>query len=157
MYLVPGGVLSLGWVSGPGGVFGPGVVWSGVWSGPGGSGPGGSGLGGSGQRGVWGVTPQFFFLILFLFLFFFDFFYLFFGGILFFGFFLTVFFYVLLISLGIPPPPPPQSRLRHMVNEWPVRILLECILVYCLLFLSKRRVMQRTAVLDFCTKQSALE
>ena len=25
--------------------------------------------------------------------------------------------------------PPPGSRLRHTVNEWPVRILLECILV----------------------------
>ena len=27
------------------------------------------------------------------------------------------------------PPPPPGSRLRHTVNERPVRILLECILV----------------------------
>ena len=30
------------------------------------------------------------------------------------------------------PPPgadPPGSRLRHTVNEWPVRILLECLLV----------------------------
>ena len=31
------------------------------------------------------------------------------------------------------PPPgsrhPPESRLQHTVNEWPVRILLECILV----------------------------
>ena len=26
-------------------------------------------------------------------------------------------------------PPPPGSRLQHTVNEWPVRILLECILV----------------------------
>ena len=26
--------------------------------------------------------------------------------------------------------PPPGSRLWHTVNEWPVRILLECILVY---------------------------
>ena len=26
-------------------------------------------------------------------------------------------------------PPPPGSRLQHMVYEWPVRILLECILV----------------------------
>ena len=26
-------------------------------------------------------------------------------------------------------PPPPQSWLGHTVNEWPVRILLECILV----------------------------
>ena len=25
---------------------------------------------------------------------------------------------------------PPGSRLRHTVNEWPVRILLECILVF---------------------------
>ena len=33
--------------------------------------------------------------------------------------------------LSLPPPPPPQrSRLRHTVNEWPVCILLECILVY---------------------------
>ena len=39
---------------------------------------------------------------------------------------------------GTPPPRrrhpprrrfPPRSRLRHTVNEWPVRILLECILV----------------------------
>ena len=31
----------------------------------------------------------------------------------------------------IPPGsrPPPESRLQHTVNEWPVRILLECILV----------------------------
>ena len=28
-----------------------------------------------------------------------------------------------------PPPPPPGSRLQHTVNERPVRILLECILV----------------------------
>ena len=29
---------------------------------------------------------------------------------------------------------PPGSRLQHIVNEWPVRILLECILVcYCFL------------------------
>ena len=28
------------------------------------------------------------------------------------------------------PPTPPGSRLQHMVNEQPVRILLECILVY---------------------------
>ena len=28
------------------------------------------------------------------------------------------------------PPPPPRSRLRHTVNEPPVRILLECILVF---------------------------
>ena len=86
MYLVPGGVLSLGWVSGPGGVFGPGVVWSGVWSGPGGSGPGGFGLGGSGQRGVWGVTPNFFdFFFVFVF---FDFFlFVFLGGFCFLDFF----------------------------------------------------------------------
>ena len=34
-----------------------------------------------------------------------------------------------------PPPeqnPPPGSRLRHTVNERPVRILLECILVFYL-------------------------
>ena len=31
-----------------------------------------------------------------------------------------------------PDPPPPGSRLQHTVNERPVRILLECILVfYC--------------------------
>ena len=30
---------------------------------------------------------------------------------------------------GTPSPPPPGSRLRHTVNERPVRILLECILV----------------------------
>ena len=39
-----------------------------------------------------------------------------------------------LISLGTPtstphPPHTPGSRLRHMVNERPVRILMECILV----------------------------
>ena len=28
-------------------------------------------------------------------------------------------------------PPPPGSRLQHTVNERPVRILLECILVIC--------------------------
>ena len=37
-----------------------------------------------------------------------------------------------------PPPhsrhPPPGSRLQHMVNEWLVRILLECILVlFCII------------------------
>ena len=31
-----------------------------------------------------------------------------------------------------PPPPPPGSRLQHTVNERPVRILLECILVLLL-------------------------
>ena len=35
--------------------------------------------------------------------------------------------------LGYPPPPPlyppPGSRVKHMVNKWPVCILLECILV----------------------------
>ena len=31
------------------------------------------------------------------------------------------------VHVGIPPPP--GSRLRHTVNERPVRILLECILV----------------------------
>ena len=31
-----------------------------------------------------------------------------------------------------PPPPPPGSRLQHTVYERPVRILLECILVYIL-------------------------
>ena len=43
-----------------------------------------------------------------------------------------------------PPPPwtrqtPPGSRLQHTVYERPVRILLECILVFCciLLFLTK--------------------
>ena len=30
--------------------------------------------------------------------------------------------------LGLSTPPTPGRRLRHMVNEWPVRILLECIL-----------------------------
>ena len=39
---------------------------------------------------------------------------------------------------SLPPgadPPPPGSRLRHTVNERPVRILLECILVL-VMFLS---------------------
>ena len=31
--------------------------------------------------------------------------------------------------LAPPPPPAGRSRLWHTVNEWPVRILLECILV----------------------------
>ena len=31
---------------------------------------------------------------------------------------------------GANTPPPPESRLQHTVNERPVRILLECILVY---------------------------
>ena len=31
---------------------------------------------------------------------------------------------------GRPPPPPPGRRLQHTVNERPVRILLECILVH---------------------------
>ena len=31
---------------------------------------------------------------------------------------------------GEPPPPPPGSRLRHTVYDRPVRILLECILVF---------------------------
>ena len=33
------------------------------------------------------------------------------------------------VHAGIPTPPPPGSRLRDTVNEQPVRILLECILV----------------------------
>ena len=33
-------------------------------------------------------------------------------------------------------PPPPRSRLRHTVNERPVRILLECILVLVSIFVS---------------------
>ena len=32
---------------------------------------------------------------------------------------------------GADTPPPPGSRLQHTVNERPVRILLECILIYC--------------------------
>ena len=39
---------------------------------------------------------------------------------------------------GRPPgpgsPPPPRSRLQHTVYEWPVRILLECILVILCVF-----------------------
>ena len=37
-------------------------------------------------------------------------------------------FFSFLLSLG-KHPPPPRSRVKHMVNERPVRILLECILV----------------------------
>ena len=33
-----------------------------------------------------------------------------------------------------PEQTPPGSRLRHTVNEWPVRILLECILVFVFQF-----------------------
>ena len=36
-----------------------------------------------------------------------------------------------------PDPPPPGSRLRHTVNERPVGILLDCILVYQYLYLSR--------------------
>ena len=35
------------------------------------------------------------------------------------------------------PPPPPGRRLQHTVNERPVRILLECILVYLYISLYK--------------------
>ena len=113
MYLVLGGLVRGGLVCG--GLVWGGLVWGGlVWggSGPGGTSPqkispGGSGPGGYGL-GVWlGVWSG--------------------GGlglgsgtppqIFFFDFFL--------ISLETPP----GSRLRHMVNERPVRILLECILV----------------------------
>ena len=31
----------------------------------------------------------------------------------------------------VHPPPPRSSRLWNTVNNWPVRILLECILVWC--------------------------
>ena len=45
-----------------------------------------------------------------------------------------------------PPPQdqaPPRSRLQHMVNEWPVRILLECILFSIFnLFQSNRHFMK---------------
>ena len=37
-----------------------------------------------------------------------------------------------------PPPPPPGRRLQHTVNERPVRILLECILVYLCQYLQRR-------------------
>ena len=50
------------------------------------------------------------------------------------------------VHAGIPPPgadippgsrhPPPGSRLRHTVNERPVRIQLECILVAGLFYLT---------------------
>ena len=38
--------------------------------------------------------------------------------------------------LGQGEPPPPRRKLQHTVNEWPVRILLECILVLMLCFSS---------------------
>ena len=41
------------------------------------------------------------------------------------------FFFYLFFIFGDIPPPNPRSWLRHMVNERPVRILLECILVTC--------------------------
>ena len=64
MYLVPGGVLSLGWVSGPGGCLVRGLsgLVSGLVQG---------GLAwGDLARGGFGVLPPNFFLIFFLFLFF---------------------------------------------------------------------------------------
>ena len=45
------------------------------------------------------------------------------GGEFFFHFFISAFFF------GDTLYPPPRSRVKHMVNERPVRILLECILV----------------------------
>ena len=104
-----------------------GGVWSqGVWS-WGVSGPGVSSLGGVWSRGV---TPQiFFFIFLGSFL----------GGILFFWIFLKNFFLDFVFDLEFLffwGSPPARSRLRHMVNERPVRILLECILVYLLKMLT---------------------
>ena len=49
-------------------------------------------------------------------------------GFFFWGDFFGIFFFGFLWGpLNAPPPPP--SRLRHMVNEWLVHILLKCILV----------------------------
>ena len=47
-------------------------------------------------------------------------------------------------------PPPPGSRLRHTVNERPVRILLECILVFLLRFVdtAERREAETETDLD---------
>ena len=129
-----GGLCSRGGVSAPGGSApgdggsGPGGwMLRGVWSRgglvPGGSGPGGvwsqGGLVPGGCHGPPEQTrPQFFFLI-------FNFFFFnFFKNFFFFKFFKFYFYFLFL--LGIPPP---RSWLGHMVNERPVRILLECILV----------------------------
>ena len=66
--------------------------------------------------------PKFFFLLSLLFL-------------------LLLFLHFFASALHPPPcPPPPGNRLRHTVNERPVRILLECILVitcfsFCILLL----------------------
>ena len=110
MYLVPGGVLSLGWVSGPGGCLVRGL--SGLVSGlvQGGLVQGGLAWGDL-ARGGFGVLPPIF-LIFFLFLFFLIFFYLFFWGDFVFWIFFDcfLFFDVLLISLGIPPPPQKQTQ-----------------------------------------------
>ena len=77
------------------------------------------------------LPPSFFFLILLKFFFaFFKIFFAFFKNFwgiffgIFWGFFLGFFFWIFFAS------PPPGSRLRHMVNERPIRIRLECILVF---------------------------
>ena len=53
-----------------------------------------------------------------------------------------IFFFDFYFFGDIPTPP---SCLRHMVNEWPVRILLECILVF-LLILPAKLVLQSTTL-----------
>ena len=87
----------------PGGVYGPGGVWSGVWTQGVGGWVRGVGKGGGGEgwlRGK-GDPPLF-------------------GGEFFFDF---------CFLWGSPHPSPSGSRVKHMVKERPVRILLECILV----------------------------
>ena len=53
------------------------------------------------------------------------------GPLCFFLFFFLEIFFDFCFLWGYPPPPP-RSRIKRMVNEWPVRILLECILVFSL-------------------------
>ena len=115
MYLVLGGVLSPRGVSGLGG-------WS--WGRGWGSGPGGCLV--WGMSGLGRLPPKKFSLfIYFKFFFFFDFKKKFFFWFLFFNFNFLFFW---------GSPPPPRSSLRHMVNERPVPILLECILVILNIF-----------------------
>ena len=54
---------------------------------------------------------------------------------------------------GETPPAGRTPRPRHTVNEWPVRILLECILVYFIKSLSLRLVIALTETYDLLLKE----
>ena len=49
---------------------------------------------------------------------------------------------------------PPRSRLRHTVYEWPVRILLECILVLIFCYYRPQRSWGKVILSEPCVKNS---